>query len=56
MKKIQRRLIVTTLLAAAVACYLTGYHSGSFALLSFGILFELLFWINLFGKNPKESQ
>jgi len=56
MNEILRWLILTLLLAAAVASYLIGFTPGFGWFIALGLLFELGFWIKLFNRPNKAKK
>ena len=46
-----RSLVILLFLLAAIVFYAAGFHTGLFALVAVGGIFELLFWARLFRKR-----
>ncbi len=55
MSVITRVIIAIACLIAASACYALGVPAGGVVFLLLGILFEGLFWFNLFGKKKERA-
>ena len=51
MSKLNRWLVTSLLLILALISYALGSVGGFAVFLVFGAVFELMFWINLFGKK-----
>jgi uncharacterized protein (DUF58 family) len=51
-----RYLILFLLFAAASISYAIGFIIGFWLFIAFGVVFELVFWLELFSANRRRSQ
>lgn len=56
MRRLQRFIVLTLLLVAAVLCYMAGSAKGIGILVGIGLLFELGFWLGLFNSPSRKSR
>lgn len=56
MSKAKRVGILTLLGLSALGCYFVGSMAGVFVLFILGMVFELGFWIGLFGRSHSNNK
>ncbi|ARD46393.1 hypothetical protein [Colwellia sp. PAMC 21821] len=56
MKVFHKWIILAALLFLALASYSYGFSNGVFAFVALGIIFELAFWLKIFGKTQRSSK
>jgi len=54
MKLLQRILFTVLCFFAAIACYVFGIPAGGIIFFIFGMVFELMFWLGVFGKKKQK--
>ncbi len=55
MKLLQRILFTVLCFFAAIACYVFGIPAGGIVFFILGLVFELMFWLGVFGKKKKNE-
>ena len=52
----KRILITSSMMAAAILCYLVGYMPGMKGFFFAGIVFETIFWVRLLHNCPRRKE
>ena len=49
---VSRVVMILACLLASIVCYAMGLHGGIVVFVLLGVLFEMIFWLNLTKRSP----